>query len=497
MTTDVHLADLPEHRAALDPGGRCLDGLGERLTNARFAERVRVASQVLAHAGVGSEDVVAAMMPNHPDFVTLMFATWRLGAVLSPLNPALTAREARYQLTDSRASIVVAEATCRDRVAGACDVELSPGQLRDAYGAKEPAGQPAGGGRAQDIALLIYTSGTTARPKGVILTHANLRGMARIWVEWLDASDRDRCLLVLPLFHVNAILVSVVAPMLAGASIVIGPKFDAESFWDLVRGERPTYFSAVPTILATLLALPGHEPPPSLRFVANGGAPSSAELLLAFERRFSTAVIEGYGLSECTLACTINPLDERRKLGTVGVPLPGLEVAVVDAVGERVPAGTDGEVIIKGPTVMRGYLGRPAETAAALRDGWLHTGDVGRFDEDGYLTLVDRIKDLVIWGGENISPREVEHVLAEHDAVLHASVVGRTHERYGEEPVAFVALKPGRAADEAELLAHCADRLARFKVPRKIWILPELPVNAVGKLVKEPLRQRVRSPRVT
>jgi acyl-CoA synthetase (AMP-forming)/AMP-acid ligase II len=446
----------------------------------------------LAAHGVGRGDVVAAMLPNRVELVVLLFATWRLGAALTPINPALTADEAAYQLRDSNAMLAIADGDCAERIRDSAPLLLGPEAL-------DP--QPGDGPAAQlvadpgELALLIYTSGTTGRPKGVMLGHDNVRAMAEIWVEWLAVTPADRCLLILPLFHVNGIMVSVVGPLSAGASVVIGPRFVADEFWEVVERERPTYFSAVPTIVSTLTTLPRAYRPDtsSLRFVGCGAAPASAELLRAFEARYGAPVIEGYGLSECTVAATINPVDGVRKPGTVGPPLPGIELAIVDEEGRAVADGSPGEVLISGPTVMRGYLGLEEETAKTLRGGWLHSGDVGYLDEDGYLVLSDRIKDLIIWGGENISAKEVEEALLAHPAVQHASAVGRPHERYGEEPVAFVALRPGAAADAAALLEHCRARLARFKVPRELWIEAELPVNAVGKLVKGPLRERVRA----
>lgn len=488
----MHAAQIPDRRAQDDPRGRCLDGPGVRLDNEQFAARVRAAAVRLSAHGVRRGDVVAVMLPNRVELVVLLFAAWRLGATVTPINPALTAAEAGYQLADSRAVLAVSDDERAERVRDSVPLLLRPEALDAQPGDGDP---PALVADDHDLALLIYTSGTTGRPKGVMLGHDNVRAMAEIWAEWLGATAADRCLLILPLFHVNGIMVSVVGPLSVGASVVIGPRFVADELWDVVERERPTYFSAVPTIVSALTALPpDHRPDTSsLRLVGCGAAPASAELLRAFEARYGAPVIEGYGLSECTVSATINPVEGARKPGTVGLPLPGLEVAVVDPGGRRLPAGTPGEVVIKGPTLMRGYLGLPEETASTLRDGWLHSGDVGYFDEDGYLVISDRIKDLIIWGGENISAKEVENALLAHPAVLHASAVGREHEQFGEEPVAFVELRPGASADAAELVDHCRGRLAKFKVPREVWIEDALPVNAVGKLVKAPLRERVRA----
>ena len=251
---------------------------------------------------------------------------------------------------------------------------------------------------SDELALMVYTGGTTGRPKGVMLDHADLVATAAMIVDWFEMTVADRCLLVLPLFHVNGIMVSVVSPLVAGGSTVIAPRFDPKTFWDLVERVRPTYFSAVPTIYAMLTGLPAEvrADTASLRCVVCGAAPMPAAAIHAFEDRYGVSILEGYGQSEGTVVTTANPLTGLRKPGTVGLPLPGQEVRVVGNDDEPLPAGQVGEVTVRGPNVMRGYLGKPAETAETLRRGWLHTGDLGRFDEDGYLVLVDRLKDMII-----------------------------------------------------------------------------------------------------
>jgi acyl-CoA synthetase (AMP-forming)/AMP-acid ligase II len=344
------------------------------------------------------------------------------------------------------------------------------------------------------VALLIYTSGTTGSPKGVMLDHANLSAMTAMIVDALELTADDHCLLILPLFHVNGIVVSVVAPLAAGGSTSVTGRFSPTTFFETVEAVRPTYFSAVPTIYAMLAGLPDDVRPDttSVRFAICGAAPMPAELIARFEHRYGLPIVEGYGLSECTCAATINPLHGARKPGTVGLPLLGNDVALLDDTG-RIGRDGRGEVVVRGPNVMRGYLNRPAETAAAIVDGWLRTGDVGSFDEDGYLVLVDRVKDMIIRGGENIYPKEIESVLYAHPAVLEAAVVGRPHEVYGEEPVAFVALRQPGAADANELLEHCRLSLAKYKVPRDVFILDTLPKNPLGKIVKQPLRDSLQA----
>ena len=484
-------ASIPEARALLDPAGSCLADERQELDNAGFAQTVSALAALLAAAGLSRGGVLAIMLPNRVELVTSMFAAWRLGAAVTPVNPALTAQEACYQIDDADATLVVADGASAQKLQG-CGRRIIPVEdMAPAAGPDVPVPMSA---EPDTLALLIYTSGTTGRPKGVMLDHANISATAESIIAWLEMTDDTRSLLVLPLFHVNGIMVSVVSPLLAGGSTFIAERFDAATFWGTVERARPTFFSAVPTIYALLVSRPGGQPDTqTLRFVICGAAPMPRELIGEFEQRYGVPVVEGYGLSECTVACTINPLHGVRKAGTVGLPLPGIDVGVVDAKDELLPAGQAGEVVVRGPNVMRGYLRRPEETAEVLRGGWLHTGDVGRFDEDGYLTLVDRVKDLIIRGGENIYPKEIEDVLYAHPAVLEAAVVGQPDAVFGEQPVAFVALRPGLSASPDELIEHCRRSLARYKVPRAVYIEEVLPKNAIGKLAKPVLRDRLRA----
>src|ERR1700758_3256536 len=482
----VTAAAIPDQRALRDPAGACIADERQDLDNAGFADRVTAVAAVFAAAGLGRGGVLAIMVPNRVELVTSMFAAWRLGAAVTPVTPALTAQEARYQTEDAGAALVVTDD------AAAALLRDGPYRIIGLEEVTAPVPPPAPPALVDDpgaLALLIYTSGTTGRPKGVMLDHANISATAELIAGWFEMTHDTRCLLVLPLFHVNGIMVSVMSPLLAGGSTFIAERFQAASFWATVEQVRPTFFSAVPTIYALLASRPG--PPPdtrSLRFVICGAAPMPRQLIGEFEERFGVPVVEGYGLSECTVVCTLNPLHGLRKPGSVGQPVPGVEVGADDA---PLPAGRAGEVVVRGPNVMRGYLGRPEETAEVLRGGWLHTGDVGRFDDDGYLTLVDRVKDLIIRGGENIYPKEIEDVLYTHPAVLEVAVVGQPDPVFGEQPVAFVAFRPGLNAEPDELVEHCRPSLARYKVPREVYIEESLPKNAVGKVPKPVLRQQL------
>ncbi|MGH1504260.1 MAG: class I adenylate-forming enzyme family protein [Acidimicrobiales bacterium] len=483
VPTPASLRHLPERRAADAPTGVCLADDRRSLDNRAFAELVGGAAAALRRAGVGRGDIVAAMLPNRLELVVAMFAAWRLGAALTPINPALTEAEARHQVDDSGAEAVIGDA-------GHPLTTLPVDGLASTGGG--PVTVAGSEGADGDLALVIYTSGTTGVPKGVMLDHANLEAMCAQVVAGLRLGADDHSLLILPLFHVNGIVVSVLSPLLAGGRTTIAGAFSPSTFFDTVARVRPTYFSAVPAVYAMLSALPAEVEPDttSLRHAICGAAPMPAELIERFEARYGVTIIEGYGLSEGTCASTINPIDGPRKPGTVGVALPGQTVAVMAPDGTLVDDGSPGEVVINGPNVMRGYLGRPEATADTIVDGWLHTGDVGRFDDDGYLVLVDRIKDMIIRGGENLYPKEIENALHAHPAVLEAAVVGAPDPVLGEVPVAHVALRPGEEISAAELLEHCSGRLARMKVPTEIVVEAVLPKNPVGKIDKPLLRSQ-------
>lgn len=455
------------------------------LTYAQFEARVEAFAEQLAEHGFSRGSVLAIMLPNRVELLVAMFAAWRLGGAATPVNPVFTAHEAEHQLRDSGASVVVnlgPDAPSDGRCA--IHVEDMRTERRS-----EPV--PPVEVTGDDLALLIYTSGSTGHPKGVMLDHAHAEAMSRSMAEHLRLTHDDHCMLILPLFHVNAIMVSALATMRSGGQLSVIGQFSARTFFDRVERLRPTYFSAVPTIYAVLAALPDEVRPDtsSLRFVICGAAPVSRELLERSQERYGFTIVEGYGLTEGTCASACNPVDGVRKLGTVGPALPGQRLAIGGADGEHLPPGEVGEVLISGPTVMRGYLNRPEATAETVVDGWLHTGDVGHLDEDGYLTIVDRVKDMIIRGGENIYPKEIEAVLAGLDGVLEAAVVGRHDEMYGEVPVAYVSAYPGSDLTEDALLDHCRRHLTRVKVPERIEIIDALPRNPVGKIDKPTLRR--------
>ncbi|CAH0351100.1 class I adenylate-forming enzyme family protein [Aquabacterium sp. CECT 9606] len=464
----IQLTALPHDRMASQPHARCLADEVTALDNAAFHQRVVKRAEALSELGVSAHHVVAIMLPNDIDFVVTLFAAWQLDAAVTPVNPASTELELNHQLEDSGARVLV------------CMGDAGALSLRERHTDRQL--------HEDDLALLIYTSGTTGRPKGVMLSHGNLQAMVCAGAEALEMSEADRSLLILPLFHVNAVVVSTLVPLCVGGSVVIADKFSPTTFFDKVQAYQPTYFSGVPTIFAMLLARADQDASwtRSLRLALCGAAPAQPGTLAGFQDRFGVPILEGYGLSEATCASTLNPLSGVQKPGTVGLPLPGQEVRVVLASGQTAPVGEVGEVQIKGPTVMRGYLGRPEETAKTLVDGWLKTGDLGHLDADGYLALVGRSKEMIIRGGENVYPKEVEDALCHHPSVSAAAVIGLPDLLWGERVVAAVEVV--HALTPEELMDFSANSLAPYKRPVEIRVMPALPRTAVGKVNKPQLK---------
>ena len=476
----VERADLP-----------CVRDDREELTYAQFSRRIDHFASCLVADGITAGDVVAVMLPNRVELLVAIMAAWRIGAAATPVNPTFTRAEAGYQIEDARAVMTIVEdgtSPMAGKVTRSIDdITSRTDGLIDALTA-DPA--------PENLALLIYTSGSTGRPKGVELTHSNVQYMAGTMATHLGLTSDDHSLLILPLFHVNAICVSVLAPLSVGGQVSITGRFSPSRFFRDVAQLRPTYFSAVPTIYALLSAQADDAVSDisSLRFAVCGAAPISKELLDRAEARFGFTIVEGYGLTEGTCASACNPPNGIRKSGTVGPALPGQSIAIADEHGQRLPVGALGEVLVSGPNVMRGYLDRPDETSRTVIDGWLHTGDVGRLDGDGYLTLVDRIKDMIIRGGENIYPKEIENALATRSEILEAAVVGAPDDVYGEVPVAYVVTYPNTDVTEADLLEHLCARVTKVKLPVAIHIVDALPRNPVGKIDKPGLRRTLRTP---
>ena len=479
---------------------------GERAISYReLAERTRRAGAAMAGLGVGKGDRVALLLGNVPEFVEALHGAFRIGGVAVPLNVMLTPEEVGAILADAGARVVVTEPAhlptvlaVRDRigslahvaVTGAGPVPRGAASFDDLLGGAEDL--PEGEVRAEDLALLAYTAGTTARPKGAILTHGNLvANLDQISaVPALKEAESDVILVALPLFHIYGLNAVLGVGLREGATLVLVERFDPAGSLDLVQRHRVTVLPGAPLMFAAWLqAAEGRDVDlSSVRLAVSGAAPLPGEVLGAFQRRFGITIWEGYGLTETAPAVTTNAMGEVAKPDAIGRALPDVEIRLVDEEGEDVIEGDPGEIVLRGPNVFQGYWNRPEETAAAFRDGWFRTGDVAFRDDDGYLFIVDRKKDLIIVSGFNVFPKEVEEALERHPTVAECAVVGVPDERTGEAVKALVKLAPGGSASPEELLDHCRDHLARFKWPKTIEIVDELPRHITGKVLRRMLR---------
>lgn len=461
----------------------------------------RVANGLIS-LGAAKGDKVCLLLTNIPEFVYSMYGSAKAGAVFCPINPALRGDEVAYILDNSDARILIVEESHIEMIRGIKDrcpslekvILVGSGAQGseipfEKLTAGAPDSSPSVAVDGSDIAAIIYTSGTTGKPKGAMLTHGNYCWDAKAMASFVNMTSEDRFMCILPLFHVNGQVVTTLAPMVSGASMVLVRRFSATTFFQTVDRYKPTAFSAVPTIYAMLLNTPGAEgyDLSSLRFCVCGAAPMPVEVINRFEEKFNATILEGYGLSEGTCVSSVNPVEGARKVGSIGVALPGQEMKIVDAQGEALPPGQTGEIVIKGPNVMLGYYKNEEATASAIVDGWLHTGDLGNMDADGYFFIAGRSKEMIIRGGENIYPKEIEEVVYTHPAVADAAVCGVPDKFYGEEVKVFIVLKPGAAASEQDILGYCAERLAKYKCPKSAAFLDEMPKTATGKIMKRKL----------
>jgi long-chain acyl-CoA synthetase len=456
----------------------------------------------LARLGLGRGDRVAALLPNGLEIVDTYLAVARRGAVTVPLNPMFTPREIEYAVNDSRARLFVTGArdaprvlAIRDRLPSLAEVVVAGERVAGTVPwAEVAAGAPAAPVAADpdDTAMILYTSGTTGNPKGAMLSHRGLLDNAAAVVQAVGFRETDRSLCVLPLFHLFAIAFDYLQMMTAGASTVIAERFDPGEALRLIERHRVSVLVGVPTMFIYLLRHPdrARRDLSSLRIGDTGGGPVPPALKVEYEREVGMVLLESYGLTEASPVVTIERPGSARREGTCGLTLPGMETKVVDADGQEVPAGEIGELLVRGPSVMKGYFEMPEATARAILDGWLHTGDLVRKDADGYVYMVDRLKHMIICGGYNIYPKEIENVLHEHPAVLECAVVGVPDPDKGELPKACIVLREGARATEDEIKGFCRSSLAAYKVPRLVEFLPSLPRTATGKIRKVDLSGR-------
>jgi long-chain acyl-CoA synthetase len=447
---------------------------------------------LLAANGVEPGDRVGVMLPNVPYFPFVFFGTLRVGAVIVPMNPLLKGREVGFQMEDAGAKAMFGWHQMADAAregseqAGAECILVEPGEFEGLLGGADPLPQVAD--RADDDAgIILYTSGTTGTPKGAQLTHGNLRSATQIAVDLVDAEPDGMTFGALPLFHVFGLTSGLTSATRVGAALTLLPRFDADKALEMIQRDRVTTFLGVPTMYAAILHHPDASSfdTSSLELCVSGGAAMPVEVLKAFEQTFDCKILEGYGLSETCAIASFNRPDIERKPGSIGLPVSGVEMRLVDQDGHDVAQGDVGEILISGPVVMSGYWNRPEATAEAIdEDGWLHTGDLARQDEDGYFFIVDRKKEMIIRGGFNIYPREIEEVLYEHPAIREVAVVGIPHDSLGEEVGAAVALKPGASATTEDVQSFVKERVAAYKYPRQIWFVEQLPKGATGKILK-------------
>ncbi|MBC8029181.1 MAG: long-chain fatty acid--CoA ligase [Pyrinomonadaceae bacterium] len=509
-----NLADLLEQRATQTPGRHFLFSEADErsFTYAEFDQAVTRVARLLQSMGITKGDAVSLLMPNSAEYIIAYFACWRLGAVAGPVNSLLKADEVAFVISDSDAKAVMVHSEFLPMIEGLKDklpslqavIEFDDEAAATKEFSEDLSQQGSTNLSLSDInrdddAIIIYTSGTTGKPKGCLLTHGNLIANARQISDWLGFTKDERLLSIMPLFHMNAVSVTTMSALYAGGSTVVSPKFSASRFWQIISDYQITSFGSVATMLSMLLTkypdgVPAGLKTDQLRFAMCGSAPVPAEVMQRFERTFNCLVIEGYGLSESTCRSTFNPPDTRRRPGSCGMAI-GNEMRVVDEEGREVGDGGLGEIVLRGENVLKGYYKNPEANKTAFRDGWFHTGDIGYRDADGFFYIVDRKSDMIIRGGENIYPREIDEVLYQHPAVAAAATIGVPDDLYGEEVSAFIVLRGGMEATEEEMISYCREHLADFKCPKTIHFVADIPKGPTGKLLKRELTRQFTDPK--
>ncbi len=506
-----NLSTVLREQAMATPEKPCLSFLGQRQTYGDVDRASSAVAASLAALGLGAGDRVAVCLPNLPEFVATYFGILKAGMVMVPLNPLLKGPEIAYHLTDSGARALVAFGPfTSEAAAGLADAGQVPtfvvpfpsseapppeGMTRFAELLGDHPVDPIRGDiwptDAADTAVMIYTSGTTGHPKGAELSHFQLYMNCTVAGELFGCRSDDVALAVLPFFHVFGLSSVLNLALRYGGAVSIVPRFEAASVLDAIETDRVTVFLGVPTMFQAVLGEDRSKRDlSSLRVAVSGGASMPGEIMRSFEEEFAIVVLEGYGLSETASGASFNRNEHERKPMSVGKPLWGVEMRVVDDDDRPLPAGEEnvGEIVIRGHNLMKRYHNRPQETADAMRNGWFHTGDLGYVDGDGFFFIVDRKKDLVIRGGYNVYPREIEEVLYQHPAVLEAAVIGKPDPRLGEEVVAVVVTKPDASVAAEELIAFAKARLAAYKYPRDVRFVASLPKGPTGKILKKELK---------
>jgi long-chain acyl-CoA synthetase len=478
-------------RSAIEHADRVAIRLDDAvLTYAQLDDATKHVAGLLAAEGVQPGDRVAIMLPNVPHFAVLYYGILRAGAVAVPMNPLLKEREVAYHLVNSGTTLIFAWEGFRDEAEAGAKLAEAKAVVVDSVGFSALLGdaQPVDGVVERDdydTAVILYTSGTTGQPKGAQLTHTNLARNVEITVEMAGITADDVFFGGLPLFHVFGQTCGLNAAIAAGATLTLMPRFDPANALEVLVRDKVTIFEGVPTMYVVLVNHPDKASYDlsALRICVSGGAAMPIDVMTAFEKAFGCAVLEGYGLSETSPVASFN-LPDKRRPGSIGTPVTGVTFRIVDDADNEVTPGDIGEIAIRGHNVMKGYWNLPEETADAMRNGWFHTGDMARQDEDGFYFLVDRKKDVIIRGGYNVYPREIEEIFYQHPVVAEVAVVGIPHAELGQEVGAAVALKPGTTATAEELRVFVKDKVAAYKYPRHIHIVDALPKGETGKILK-------------
>lgn len=473
-------------------------------------QKIDCFAEGLREIGVEKGDHVALLLGNTPHFVISFYGALKAGAVVIPINPAYTPTEIGYMLTNGDAKVIVAlgqllplyEKVHESLPKVSCVVLCETGEplqepestevkmkLKSFTSIMRPPVRPFPEIDDEDTAAILYTSGTTGRPKGAMLTHQNLFSNANDTARYLTMNESDLVVAALPMFHVFCLTVCMNAPLMNGAAILIVPKFSPAEVFKLIKKHQATIFSGVPTMYNYLYQYEGADEAGfrSIRLCISGGAAMPVALLKSFEERFGVLVLEGYGLSEASPVTCFNPFSTGRKPGSIGTNILNVKNKVVNELGEELPAGQVGELIVKGPNVMKGYYKMPEETAHTIKDGWLYTGDLAKRDEDGYFYIVDRKKDMIIVGGYNVYPREIEEVLYLHPEIAEAVVIGVPDPNTGEAVHCYVVPK-NKTLREDDVLSHCKKHLAKYKRPSAIVFMDEIPKNSTGKILRRALK---------
>src|SRR3954451_318103 len=481
MTSLAHLLTATTERHASRPA---LELDGAVLDYAAFSDAASRVAGLLRERGLEPGDRDGLMLPNVPHFAVIYYGILRAGGVVVPMNVLLKGREVNFYLSDPGARHLfawhdfAAPAQEGAQAAGAEAIVVAPGEFEALLGGAQSA--PENVARAgDDTAVILYTSGTTGTPKGAELTHDNLFKNAEVTARTLvQASEQDVILGALPLFHAFGQTCAMNVAVIAGACLTLIPRFDARKALEMIKRDGVTAFEGVPTMYHGLLGASGDHDVSTLRLCISGGAAMPVEVMRQFEEAFGCIILEGYGLSETSPVASFNHPDAERKPGSIGTPIEGVEMKVTE----------DGEIAIRGHNVMKGYWNRADATEQAFSEGWFLTGDIARVDEDGYFFIVDRKKDMIIRGGYNVYPREIEEFLYEHPAVSEAAVVGVPDESMGEEVGAAVVLKEGAEASADDIRAFVKERVAAYKYPRKSWFPDELPKGPTGKILKREIK---------